>query len=85
MHCKDLCPPLQKWCVPFAYSVTCASKLQVVFASTLLVVCSVYACVVGEGGTCSIVIQRSDQCCVSLFAGHAGGHSSLYGAFLAFA
>ena len=56
----------------------CTSTLQVVFASTLLVVCSW-----GEG-TCCIVIQKvRPMLCVSLFVGHAEGHSSLYGAFLA--
>ena len=61
----------------FAYSVMCASTLQVVFASTLLVVFSWW----GGGGHVALLFRRSDQCCVSLFVGHAGGHSSLYGAF----
>ena len=39
----------------------------------------------GEGGHVTLSFRRSDQCCVSLFVGHAGGHSNLYGAFLAFA
>ena len=57
----------------------CASTLQVVFASTLLVLCS-------WGGRKHVALsfRRSDQCCVNLFVGHAVGHSSLYGAFLAF-
>ena len=62
------------------FSYTCASTLQVVFASTLLVVCSC-----GEGGHVALSFRRSDQCYVSLFVGHAGGHSSLYEAFLVFA
>ena len=44
----------------FAFPVMCTSTLQVVFASTLLVVCSVY--VVGGGGggggQVAIVIQK---------------------------
>ena len=40
----------------FAYSVMCASTLQVVFVSTLLVVCSWGE--EGGGGACSIVIQK---------------------------
>ena len=58
----------------FAYSVNmCASTLQVVFVSTLLVVCSW-----GEegggggGGHVALSFRRSDQCCVSLVLGHAG-------------
>ena len=43
----------------FAYSVMCVSTLQVVFTSTLLVLCSVCVCVcVGGGGHVSIVIQK---------------------------
>ena len=38
-HCKDVCPSLQKWCVPVHIQLC---------ASTLLVVCSVH--VVGGGG-----------------------------------
>ena len=54
----------------FVYSVMCASTLQVVFASTLLVVCSWG----GKGGPGHVALsfRRSEQCCVSLFAGHAG-------------
>ena len=60
----------------------CASTLQVVFASTLLVICSWGGG--GGGGEVALSFRRSDQCCVSLFVGHAVGHSNLYGAFLAF-
>ena len=80
MHCKDVYPPLQKWCVPLHM---CASTLQVMFASTLLVVCSWGGGGGGGGGGhVALSFRTSDQCYVSLFVGHAGGHSSQYGAFL---
>ena len=47
-HCKDVCPSLQKWCVPVHIQLC---------ASTLLVVCSVHV-VGGGGGGGHFVIQK---------------------------
>ena len=51
----------------FAYADMCASTLEVVFASMLLVV-RVYVCVWGGGGHVALSFRRSDQCCVSIFS-----------------
>ena len=78
MHCKDVCPPLQKWCVPLHIQL-CVPQHCKLFLHLRLVVCS------WGGGHVALSFRRTDQFCGSLFVGQAGGHSSLYGAFLAFA
>ena len=65
-------------CVCIATCVQCIAKTcvlpfrsgQVVFVSTLLVVCSWGE--EGGGGHVALSFRRSDQCCVSLVLGHAG-------------